>query len=107
MIPNELAEQVRAEVKILKEGQDKFLQTYKRLCALRRIGVAEGEGDRDRLPPRPQGDHSGHGAGRHGEQASASSLFLGGQAGDGAVAGVGTLAVRGQRSEISGQKKNH
>ena len=32
MIPNELAEQVRAEVKLLKEGQDKFLQTYMRLC---------------------------------------------------------------------------
>jgi hypothetical protein len=33
MIPNELVEQLRAEVKLLKEGQDKFLQTYKRLCA--------------------------------------------------------------------------
>ena len=33
MIPNEFAEQLRAEVKLLKEGQDKFLQTYKRLCA--------------------------------------------------------------------------
>lgn len=32
MIPNELAEQLRGEVKLLKEGQDKFLQTYKRLC---------------------------------------------------------------------------
>jgi hypothetical protein len=32
MIPSELAEQVRAEVKLLKEGQDKFLETYKRLC---------------------------------------------------------------------------
>ncbi len=31
MIPNELAEQLRGEVKLLKEGQDKFLQTYKRL----------------------------------------------------------------------------
>jgi hypothetical protein len=33
MIPNELAQQIRDEVKRLKEGQDKFLQTYKRLCA--------------------------------------------------------------------------
>lgn len=33
MIPNELTEQLRAEVKLLKEGQDKFLQTYKRVCA--------------------------------------------------------------------------
>jgi hypothetical protein len=33
MIPNELAEQLRAEVKLLKEGQDKFLQTYQQLCA--------------------------------------------------------------------------
>ena len=32
MIPNDLAEQLRAEVKLLKEGQDKFLDTYKRLC---------------------------------------------------------------------------
>jgi hypothetical protein len=34
MIPRDLAEQVRAEVKLLKEGQDKFLQTYKQLCVL-------------------------------------------------------------------------
>lgn len=32
MIPEDLAEQVRAEVKRLKEVQDQFLQTYKRLC---------------------------------------------------------------------------
>ena len=32
MIPSELAEQIRDEVKSLKEGQDRFLQTYKRLC---------------------------------------------------------------------------
>ena len=32
MIPSELAEQVRAEVKLLKERQDRFLQNYKRLC---------------------------------------------------------------------------
>ena len=32
MIPNELAEQLRAEVTSLKELQSKFLQTYKRLC---------------------------------------------------------------------------
>jgi hypothetical protein len=33
MIPEELAEQVRAEVKQLKQVQDQFLQTYKQLCA--------------------------------------------------------------------------
>ncbi len=33
MIPTELADQVRAEVKGLKEVQDRFLQTYKQLCA--------------------------------------------------------------------------
>lgn len=32
MIPEDLAEQVRAEVKHLKEIQDQFLQTYKKLC---------------------------------------------------------------------------
>jgi hypothetical protein len=32
MIPKELAEQVRTEVKHLKEEQEKFLQTYRRLC---------------------------------------------------------------------------
>ncbi len=32
MIPEELAEQVRTEVKRLKEVQDMFLQTYKQLC---------------------------------------------------------------------------
>ena len=33
MIPRELAEQVRMEVERLNEVQDKFLQTYKRICA--------------------------------------------------------------------------
>ncbi len=33
MSPTDLAEQLRAEDKLLKEGQDKFLETYKRLCA--------------------------------------------------------------------------
>ena len=33
MIPNELADQVRAEVKQLKHVQEDFLQTYQRLCA--------------------------------------------------------------------------
>jgi len=32
MIPNELADQVRAEVKQMKEAQEKFLQTYQQLC---------------------------------------------------------------------------
>ena len=32
MIPNDLAEQVRTEVQSLKNAQDQFLQTYKRLC---------------------------------------------------------------------------
>jgi hypothetical protein len=32
MIPQELAEQVRSEIKRLKEVQDAFLQTYQRLC---------------------------------------------------------------------------
>jgi hypothetical protein len=32
MITSELAEQVRTEVKRLKELQDQFLLTYKRLC---------------------------------------------------------------------------
>jgi hypothetical protein len=32
MIPNELAEQVRLEIKRLKDVQDDFLQTYKRVC---------------------------------------------------------------------------
>jgi hypothetical protein len=32
MIPKELADQVRSEVKQLKEVQDQFLQTYKQLC---------------------------------------------------------------------------
>ncbi len=32
MIPEELAGLVREEVKRLKEVQDQFLQTYKRLC---------------------------------------------------------------------------
>jgi hypothetical protein len=31
MLPKELAEQVRAEVKGLKEAQDKFLRTYKQI----------------------------------------------------------------------------
>jgi hypothetical protein len=33
MIPADLAEQLRAEAKRLKELQDQFLQTYRRLCA--------------------------------------------------------------------------
>jgi DNA-binding ferritin-like protein (Dps family) len=33
MIPSELAEQVRTEVKQLKKVQEDFLQTYQRLCA--------------------------------------------------------------------------
>jgi hypothetical protein len=33
MIPTDLAEQVRAEVRRFKEVQDQFLQTYQRLCA--------------------------------------------------------------------------
>jgi hypothetical protein len=33
MIPKELAEQVRSEVKRVKEEQEKFLQSYKRLCS--------------------------------------------------------------------------
>jgi hypothetical protein len=32
MIPNELADQVRTEIKSLMEEQDRFLQTYERLC---------------------------------------------------------------------------
>ncbi len=32
MIPKELADQVRTEVEHLKEEQEKFLQTYRRLC---------------------------------------------------------------------------
>jgi len=32
MIPEDLAEQVRTQVKQLKELQDTFLQTYKQLC---------------------------------------------------------------------------
>jgi hypothetical protein len=32
MMTKELAEQVRAEVKLFMEVQDKFLQTYKQLC---------------------------------------------------------------------------
>jgi hypothetical protein len=32
MIPNELAEQVRLEIKRLKDVVEDFLQTYKRLC---------------------------------------------------------------------------
>lgn len=32
MIPQELSEQVRSEVKRLKEVQDQFLQTYKQIC---------------------------------------------------------------------------
>ena len=32
MIPAELAEQVRSEVKRLKQAQDDFLQTYRALC---------------------------------------------------------------------------
>ena len=32
MIPNELAEQVRSEIKRLKDAQDDFLKTYQRLC---------------------------------------------------------------------------
>jgi hypothetical protein len=41
MIPKELAEQVRTEVKRVKEEQGKFLQTFKRLCA--HIGGHEWE----------------------------------------------------------------
>jgi hypothetical protein len=33
MIPRELADQVRAEVKQLKQVQEDFLQTYLKLCA--------------------------------------------------------------------------
>jgi hypothetical protein len=33
MIAKELADQLRAEVKSLKEVQERFLQTYKQLCA--------------------------------------------------------------------------
>jgi hypothetical protein len=33
MIPKALAEQLRSEVKSLKEVQDRFLQTYKQVCA--------------------------------------------------------------------------
>jgi hypothetical protein len=32
MIPNELAEQVRLEIKRLKDVTEDFLQTYQRLC---------------------------------------------------------------------------
>jgi hypothetical protein len=32
MVPQELAEQLRAGVKTLKQGQEKFLQIYKQLC---------------------------------------------------------------------------
>jgi hypothetical protein len=32
MVPKELTDQLRAEVQSLKEGQDRFLQTYKQLC---------------------------------------------------------------------------
>ena len=32
MIPNDLADQVRAEVKLFKQAQDKFLETYRLLC---------------------------------------------------------------------------
>jgi hypothetical protein len=32
MIPQELADQVRSQVQSLKQVQDQFLQTYKRLC---------------------------------------------------------------------------
>jgi hypothetical protein len=32
MIPNELAEQVREEIKGLKEVHDRFAETYKRIC---------------------------------------------------------------------------
>ncbi len=32
MIPNELAEQLRLEIKRLKDVQEDFLLTYKRLC---------------------------------------------------------------------------
>jgi hypothetical protein len=32
MMTKDLAEQVRAEVKLFMEVQDKFLQTYKQLC---------------------------------------------------------------------------
>jgi hypothetical protein len=45
MIPNDLAEQLRAEVKLLKEGQDKFLETYKRLCV--HYGGANWRKDKD------------------------------------------------------------
>jgi hypothetical protein len=33
MIPTELAEQVRAEVRSLKTAQEQFLRTYQQLCA--------------------------------------------------------------------------
>jgi hypothetical protein len=32
MIPKELADQVRTEIKRMKEAQEQFLQTYQRLC---------------------------------------------------------------------------
>ena len=32
MIPNEVAEQLRSELKRLKDAQSAFLQTYERLC---------------------------------------------------------------------------
>jgi len=32
MIPNELAEQLRSEIKQLKKAQEAFLETFKRLC---------------------------------------------------------------------------
>lgn len=32
MIPDELAEQVREEVKSLRQVQERFLQTYRQLC---------------------------------------------------------------------------
>ncbi len=34
MVPSDLAEQLREEVKSLKEGQEKFLHTYRELCVL-------------------------------------------------------------------------
>jgi hypothetical protein len=45
MIPADLAEQVRSEVKRFKEVQDQFLQTYQRLCA--HHGGARWKDDKD------------------------------------------------------------
>src|SRR5579875_3106292 len=62
------------------------------LRPFKRPRVAEREGHRIRFLSCPQGDHSHHGARRHGQQASAGALFVGGQARDGAVAAPPFLA---------------